>query len=157
MKESLEIVLKKYNNHIHSTTKYTPNQIFYSDNEDLFKKVISNIKMSFKNIGKEPINFKDNKKCLMNKKFKIKKVGNKNKVGILIYDKFKNKSLYGKINVIIIWKKCSNYQIKIGKDYEDMNLHKDDLYIVDYKLLNKCSENLWMNFIEKDKKMKKIY
>ena len=111
--------------------------------------------MSFKNIGKEPINFKDNEKCLMNKKFKTKNIGNKNKVGILIYDKFKKKSLYGKINVIIICKKGSNYQIKIGKDYEDMNLHKDDLYIVDYKLLNKCSENLWMNFIEKDKKNKK--
>ena len=64
MKKSLEIVLKKYNNHIHSTTKYTPNQIFYSDNEYLFKKVISNIKMSFKNIGKESIYFKDNEKCL---------------------------------------------------------------------------------------------
>ena len=29
LKECLEIVLKKYNNHLHSSTKYKPNEIFF--------------------------------------------------------------------------------------------------------------------------------
>ena len=73
IKDCLEIVNKKYNNHIHSTTKFTPNHIFYSKNEELFHEVLANIKKSFKYIGKEFSNFKKNEKCLLNKKFKIKK------------------------------------------------------------------------------------
>ena len=43
IKESLDIVIKKYSNYIHSTTKYSPNQIFYSENEEFFAEVLSNI------------------------------------------------------------------------------------------------------------------
>ena len=35
IKEKLEIVVKKYNNHIHISTKYTPNTIFYLNNKSL--------------------------------------------------------------------------------------------------------------------------
>ena len=31
LKESLDIALKKYNNHKHTATKYKPNEIFYSN------------------------------------------------------------------------------------------------------------------------------
>ena len=48
IKQSLELIIKKYNNHTHSSTKYTPNEIFYSKDEELFKKVLENIKASFK-------------------------------------------------------------------------------------------------------------
>ena len=40
IKDSLDIVIKKYNNHKHSSTKYTPNQIFYSEDEKLLKEVL---------------------------------------------------------------------------------------------------------------------
>ena len=42
-----------------------------------------------------------------------------------------------------------NYKIKIEADYEDLNLSKDDEYIVEYKLLYKCSEKLWKELFEK--------
>ena len=73
IKEILDIVIKKYNNHIHSTTKYSPNEIFYSKDEDLFRKVLDNIKNSIKIRGNVYKNFEENEKCLLNKKFKIKK------------------------------------------------------------------------------------
>ena len=41
------------------------------------------------------------------------------------------------------------YKIKIEADYEDLNLNKDDEYIVEYKLLYKCSEKLWKELFEK--------
>ena len=73
IKDSLDIVIKKYNNHIHSSTKYTPNQIFYSEDEKLLKEVLENIKNSFKSRGSLEQNFKEKEKCLLIKKFKIKK------------------------------------------------------------------------------------
>ena len=57
----------------------------------------------------------------------------------MIYDRVKNKINYRKLNVIVLSKKESNYRIKISKNYPDYKLKKDDIYIVDYKLLNKCS------------------
>ena len=46
----------------------------------------------------------------------------------------------------------TNYKIKIAKDYKDLNLSKNDLYMVDYKLLTKCSENLWNSLLNKNNK-----
>ena len=55
----------------------------------------------------------------------------------------KNKINYRKLNIIILIKKDSNYRIKISKNYLDYKLKKeDDIYIDDYKLLNKCSSEV---------------
>ena len=110
---------------------------------------MKNIKSSFKKTFGEQ-NFKDNEKCLLNKKYKIKKIGDDKEPGILIYDKIKKKNLYGKINVTILNKSGTNYKIKIQKDYKDLNLYKNDLYIVEYKLLSKCSEKVWNSLLKKD-------
>ena len=79
IKESLEIVIKKYNNHMHSSNKYSPNKVFYSDDENLFKNVLNNIKSCFKDRGTIEANFIANEKRLLNKKVKIKKLGVKRK------------------------------------------------------------------------------
>ena len=50
----------------------------------------------------------------------------------------------------------TNYKIKIEKDYDDLNLFQNDLYIVEYSLLSKCSENIWMNLLEKDDKNREL-
>ena len=58
-----------------------------------------------------------------------------------------------KITVIVLNKIGTHYKIKIEKDYDDLNLFQNDLYIVEYNLLSKCSEKVWMNLLEKvDKK-----
>ena len=102
---------------------------------------MGNIKESFKKKFGEQ-NFEDNEKCLLNKRFKIKKIYNNDQPGILIYDKIKKKNLYGKINVTVLNKIGTNYKIKIEKDYDDLNLFQNDLYIVEYSLLSKCSEKV---------------
>ena len=48
IKQVLEFIIKKCNNHIDSSTKYTSNEIFYSKDNELFIKVLGNIKDSFK-------------------------------------------------------------------------------------------------------------
>ena len=93
----LNIVLKKYNNHEHSSTKYKPNEIFYSNSEELFKNVLNNIKNSFKYISTDFNNFKLNEKCLLNGKIKIQKYYKGKEEGVIIFDKFKQNKVYTKI------------------------------------------------------------
>ena len=57
--KALDIIIKKYNNHFHSTAKFPPNQIIFSNDENLFKRVLENMKNSFKNIISEYNNFKN--------------------------------------------------------------------------------------------------
>ena len=41
------------------------------------------------------------------------------------------------------------YKIKIEADYEDLNLNQNDEYIVEYKLLYKCSDKLCLDLLKK--------
>jgi len=150
--ENLDIVIKKYNNHIHRSTKYSPNKIFYSDNQKLFEEVLLNIKNSFKYFSIDNSNFSVDDKCLLKPKFKIQKKFSKNKVGILKFDKMKNKNIFGKINVIVLSKVGANYKIKIARDYDNFNLFENDLYLVDYNLLCPCILHVWKKLLEKDYK-----
>jgi hypothetical protein len=45
LKECLDIVLTLYNNYKHSSTKFTPNEVFFSKSDDLYKLVLNNIKI----------------------------------------------------------------------------------------------------------------
>ena len=53
------------------------------------KNILNNIKSSFKDRETIEANFKVNEKCQLNKKFKIKKLSDKKKLGILISEKIK--------------------------------------------------------------------
>ena len=54
--KALDNVIKKYNNHVHNIAKFPSTQIFFSNDENPFKKVLENIKKSFKNINIDNIN-----------------------------------------------------------------------------------------------------
>ena len=73
LKESLDIVLKMYNNHKHTSTKFTPNELYFTKDYKIFEEAKNNIKNSFKYIGKlfNLFNIKD--LVLVNPKFIIKK------------------------------------------------------------------------------------
>ena len=152
IKDCLDISLKKYNNHRHSATKYKPNEIFYSNSLELFNEVLDNIKKSFKYIGAEYQNFNIKEKCLLNGKFKIQKQFTDKSTGIILYDRIKHKKIYTKINVIITEIKIPNYKISIAKDYLDFDLKKNAEYYVNYKLLNKCSEEVWEKNLKNEKR-----
>ena len=68
----------------------------------------------------------------------------------LVYDKIKSKNNYQKLNVIILEKSGTNYKIKISNNYSDFGFKNGDIYIVDYKLLHKCSLKVWKNILKKE-------
>ena len=60
------------------------------------------------------------------------------------------------MNVIVLSKNGSNYRIKISKNYPDYKLKKDEIYLVDYKLLNKCSSEAWDKLLKESKENNNI-
>ena len=122
----------------------------------LYCDVLVNIKNLFKSIWSENTNLKVKEKCLLKFKFIIKKAFKENNDGVLIYDKVKNKINYRKLNVIVLSKNGSNYRIKISKNYPDYKLKKDEIYLVDYKLLNKCSSEAWDKLLKESKENNNI-
>ena len=110
------------------------------------------MKNSFKSINSDNINFKNNEKCLLKTKFKIKKNFKDSSAGVLVYDKIKTKNNCNKLNVIILEKSETNYIFKIANNYSEFGFKNGDIYIVDYKLLNKCSLKVWNNILKKETK-----
>ena len=126
-KRSFWYFFKNYNNHIHITTKYKYNYIFYSNSSDLYEIVLGNIKASFRNIGKEFNFFEFNEKCFLKRKFKIQRKFKKDSTCIIVYDRFKYKQLYFKINVFIKDKSSNKFIIMIDKKYDTLFLIKANL------------------------------
>ena len=147
LKDSLNIVLLKYNNYKHNATLMNPNEIFFSYSNELFDTVLHNIKKSFKNVGIDFNNFKEKEKILLNPKFLFKKKYNNKKPGTLIFNKIKHKKIYLKIVSTVVKKSGSNYLIEINKDYPNYELKSGDQYYVNYKLIKKCSLESWKKIL----------
>ena len=121
--ESLDIVLKMYNNHIHTTTKYSSNEIFFQNLKNYIKKTLLN-KNNFKSIGKTFKNFSVNELALLNTKFLFKKKYNNKKPGYSIFNRLKNKKINKKINAVIIRILVMIIKYKLKKIIQIINLKK---------------------------------
>ena len=71
---------------------YTAYILLKSNNINLFLEDLENMKNSFKNINFNNTIFKEKEKCPLKTKYKIKKKCNDSNVGVLVYDKFRNKN-----------------------------------------------------------------
>ena len=105
--------------------------------------VLNNTKISFKYVGKNYKCLEVKEKVHLNPKIIIKKIYKKKKVGILVSNRFKHKKFYCKINCIILNIKGTNYEIKIAKDNPMFRLNKNDIYLINYKLLKKYDISAW--------------
>ena len=146
---SLNLVMKKYNNLIHKSTKHTPFEVFYSSSEDLFNEVKNNSYNYFEFTRKLEYNFKVEENCLLNNNFII--VKQKNKFGnyYLIKNKIKkNKSLYIICVKIMSILGGGNYIIEILNDYNDYKLYKGEKYEAPLNLLKKCDKDTFDNIVK---------
>ena len=75
------------NNTVHNKTKYTPNEIFYSTQDKLYKKVEKNTYDKFNNKRNLDFNFSKHEKCLLYNNFSL--VKQKNKYGFFYLIKIK--------------------------------------------------------------------
>ena len=65
-------ILGIYNSNIHSTTKFVPTTLFFTDDNDVIKKAFENTKKSQKKFKKLYSPFKINTKCLLAENFVLK-------------------------------------------------------------------------------------
>ena len=87
---ALRKVMNIYNKTKHRITKFSPNEIFFSTNKELFLKVKNNIIENYnKSNANLLINFTENEKCLLRNDFI--KSSNKTKDGYIILLKNKVK------------------------------------------------------------------
>ena len=143
LENSLQIVVNQYNRTQHTVTKYQPNEVFYSNDIDLFKKVYNNIMDYYNKKQEYSFSYSLNDKCLLynniiktNKKIKNIYLLEKNNVK-------KNKSFF-KICVKIEENLNGGlYIIKIIGNYDFTNLKNNELYCVNFNLLLSCDKEIW--------------
>ena len=128
-------IMNTYNNLVHKNTKHTPNEVFYSQSQELFNEVKLNCIERFKFLQNLECNFMVNENCLLKNNFILLKQKDKFGHYYLIKNKIKkNKSFYklcGKIvnvwEMVIILLKF--YQtIKIIDYLKEINLMFPSIY-----------------------------
>ena len=65
IEESLKLAVNNYNKIKHNITKYTPNELFFSSNNEIFKSVYNNTIEYYNNKSKNYLSFKVGEKCLL--------------------------------------------------------------------------------------------
>jgi len=142
----LPIIVNAYNNTVHSVTKHTPFEIFYTHNNDLMLEVYHNTVNYFSKRNKDSITYDINERCLLiNNIIKSKKIKSKGYFEISI-NKIKKDKIFIKMCAII--KKVvggGKYLLEIANNYKEYNLKKNDLCLVDFKMIRKCEKKLWEN------------
>ena len=90
----LNFIINNYNNTIHETTQFTPNELFYSSSEKLFEEAYNNTINSFCYINARDTNFQLNEKVFLFNNFIIDKKRSKKEIKYLIKNKVKNKKTF---------------------------------------------------------------
>ena len=102
----LNYIINNYNNTIHETTQFTPNELFYSSSEKLFEEAYNITINSFCYINARDTNFQLNEKVFLFNNFIIDKKRSKKEIKYLIKNKVKNKKTFFKICASI----CKNHE-----------------------------------------------
>ena len=89
IEHALKYVVDNYNNNYHSTIKFSPIKVFFSEDVELFNKVKENAINSSKNYDINLSLFEKNDYVLLFNKFHLKALRNKN-IKILEKSKVKN-------------------------------------------------------------------
>ena len=128
-----------YNNLIHKNTKHTPNEVFYSNSQDLLNEVKNNKIENFKYIMNFDYNFEFNENSFLKNNFIIVNQRDKNDNLYMVKNKNKKINLFYKIcckiNEVL---GGGNYLIEILNNYKDYNIYAGNKFNISIDLLKKC-------------------
>ena len=147
LESSLKLVVNNYNRTVHSVTKFQPNEVFYSTDNELFKKVYNNIIDYYNKTQKNNVSYSINSKCILNNNIIKSNKKVKNRIILLKNAIKKNKSFY-KICVIIHENLNGGlYLVKIVGDYDLVGIKHNEIYCVNFNLLIPCDIDIWEQFV----------
>jgi len=144
---SLKDVVDTINHTIHYTTRFTPVEVFFFDDKNLFNTVRENTLKSSKNYYSTEYIFKKNDNILLYNNFESK-YNKKDKHFILEKTRMKNKNVLYNICATIINDNLNGiYPIIIEKDYEFYNLNKNDICLVKSNMIKKVEYKVWLKIL----------
>ena len=145
LKEALEDTVKSYNDTIHSVTKATPLEVFWSTNKKFIKSIKNNIINYYDKRSKNTFQYELDDKILISTNIIVKKM-KKDNYTLIEKNKVKNdKSLYIIRAVIVKILSAGIYDVLISEDYKDYNLKKDELCRISSELFKSVSYKVWKN------------
>ena len=143
LKEALEETVKAYNDTIHSVTKATPLEIFWSTNKKFIKSIKKNIVNYYDKRSKNSFQLELDDKVLINTNIMVKKI-KKDNIKLIEKNKVKNeKSLYLIRASIVKILSAGIYDVLISDDYEEYNLKKDEICRLSSDLFKSVSYRVW--------------
>ena len=143
LSKALETTINAYNNTIHSVTKHTPLEIFYSTNNKFLKKIKNNIINYYDKRKKIEQSFELDDKILINTNIIVKKNKKDNFTLIEKNKVSKDKSLYNICGVIIKIRSAGIYDILISKNYDNYNLKENDICRLSSDLFKVARLSIW--------------
>ena len=149
LNNSLNFVVNSYNNIKHRATRFKPNDIYFSEDEQLFKIVKENTLKFSKNYFNDEDLFDINDPILLYNNFE-REFSKKNNFYILNKAKIKRKKvLYNICGSIKRRYDKDQYIILIETNYKDYELKKFDQCLVKTNLIKKVNYDTWFNILNK--------
>ena len=147
IESSLHKVVNNYNKSIHNVTQFSPYEVFYNSNEELFKIAYDNTQKYYQNKMKKSL-FNENEKSLMTNNIIFSNHKTKEGYIILLKNKVKkNKSFLKICCVIEKYINGGNYIVKVIGNYPCYKLKDNEKYCVSNKMLIKTDDNTWNNYL----------
>ena len=149
IKEALESTISAYNQTLHSVTKATPLEVFYSTNNVYLKKIKKNILQFYDKKKKNTLEYELDDKVLISSNILIKR--NKKDRFILIEKNKvkKDEGLYNICGVIVKILSAGIYEVMISDDYKEFNLYKNDICRLSSELFKVVSFSVWEKILGK--------
>ena len=143
--KSLEEVIKSYNNTLHTVTKATPNEIYYSTNTKFLKYIKDNTIKYYENKNKDFFEIELDDKVLISSNIIVKK-NKKNNIITIEKNKVSSNNLtFNILGEIVNIHNSGVYDILINNDYTDYNLKNNDIVRVSSDLFKFIDINIWKN------------
>ena len=143
LKEALEETVKAYNNTIHSVTKATPLEVFWSTNNKYLKSIKKRIIEYYENRNKKTFELDLDDKVLIHTNITLKR-NKKDKFIIIEKNKVKNeKAIYMIRGIIVKILSAGVYDVLISEDYEKYNLKKNDICRMSSEVFKVVSYDVW--------------
>lgn len=143
LENDLVEVVKTYNRSIHTVTKYTLIEIFFSTDKELYEKVYKNTLDYYIKSQKNSITYMPGENCFIINNICVSKKKLNSMYPIIEKNKVrKNKSFIKIIGEIIKNLGGGYYLIKILQNYDYYELKENEVYAVPFSFIRKCEYNL---------------
>lgn len=143
----IDIINKIYNQTINTVTEFSPNEIFWSTNNEVLKKVYYNTCKFYTNYKTESKKIECGDKCVISNKLYIKSISKKNEVILEESKVTKKNEIFSIPGEIIKNLNGNTYLILIAIDIKELNLSKNSFVRVKRNNFRLIEDEEWYKIL----------